>query len=212
MKELVVLLKLTCPCKYTVVLILTLSEIMSEPAVGRGAGPCGGAPAVLLSCEWIVLQWLGSPHGGIPSWSVVSVPFPRAGVGHLGLLLLTLFHHRVLQGKKFLRHQWPMEKNTLVIYLQNDIVEQLNQTLIGVFMDCSVTVTKLDRGCVGAREGMDWGCTFSWQESATDQMCVNEGVLMTQTIWEGRACVVVVYQVIALQTECQHTEIILSWI
>lgn len=98
-----------------------------------------------------------------------------------------------------------MEKNTLVIYLQNDIIEQLNQTSVGVFMDHSVTVTRLDGGCVGAREGMDWGCTSSWQESAADQMCVNEGILMTQTIWERRACVVVVYQVIALQIECQHS-------
>lgn len=95
-----------------------------------------------------------------------------------------------------------MEKNTLVIYLQSDITEQLNQTLTGVFMDHTVTVTGLDGGCGRAREGMDWGCTFSWQESAADQMCDNEGILMTQTIWEGRACVVVVYQVIALQIEC----------
>lgn len=48
-----------------------------------------------------------------------------------------------------------MEKNTLVIYLQSDITEQLNQTLTGVFMDHTVTVTGLDGGCVGAREGMD---------------------------------------------------------
>lgn len=150
-----VLLKLACPCKYTVVLILTLSEIMFEPAVGRGAIPCGGARAVLLLCEWVVLQRLGSPHGDIPSWSVFSMPFPRTGVGHLGLLLLLTQFHGILQGEKFLGCQWPMEKNTLVIYLQNDIIEQLNQTLIRVFMDHSVTVTRLDRRCVGAREGMD---------------------------------------------------------
>lgn len=48
-----------------------------------------------------------------------------------------------------------MEKNILVIYLQNDITEQLNQILIGVLMDHSVTATRLNGGCVGAREGME---------------------------------------------------------
>lgn len=159
MKELVVLLKLPCPCKCRssfVVLILTLSERKSEPAVGRGAVLCGGVPAVLLDWEWVVLQWLGCPHRGAPSWSVVSVPFPRAGLGHLGLLLLTLFHHSSVQGEKFLRHQWPVEKNSLVIYLQNDIIEQLSQNLIGMFMDHSVTVTM---------EGM-WGPERAWTEAA----------------------------------------------
>lgn len=38
------------------VLILTLSEIMSQLTSKRGAVPCVGAPAALLFCKWLVLQ------------------------------------------------------------------------------------------------------------------------------------------------------------
>lgn len=87
MKELIVLLTLPWLCKYTLLCLSSpcLSEITSWPAAGRGAVPRVGAPPALLFLKWLVLQWWGCPHRGVSSWSVVSVPSPRAGLGHYGV-------------------------------------------------------------------------------------------------------------------------------
>lgn len=93
----------------------------------------------------------------------------------------------------------------LLLYCQSDTTEQFNQTLTGEFMDHSITGTWLDSRPDRGREEMGWGWALSWHETAARQAREDEGILLTQTIWKGRVCCgVVVYQVIALQIECQH--------
>lgn len=178
MKELVVLLKLPCsPAN-------TLCCAYPHPVRDNVWTSCWKRSRSLWWCACCSsVVWVGCVAvTGMPSWRCSPLvcsfcALPKGCTEALrGCCCQHCFIIELYTGKKFLRLQWPVEKSISVIYLQNDIKVQFNQTLIGVFMGHSVTAARLDGGCVGARAGTDWGWTFLWQESSADQMCEDEGI------------------------------------